>query len=532
MLEVSNLSTWIKTQEEDRKIVDNISFEINSGEVFGIIGESGSGKSITALSLMRILPANASYGKKSQIYLHGRDILNIPEKGMRAVRGADIAMIFQDPMTSLNPIYTAGQQIVEVLRLHRNIFGRYAYIEALRLLEAVKLPDPNRTFNSYPHELSGGMQQRVMIAMALACKPSLLIADEPTTALDVTTQAQILKLLKELQQTENMAMLFITHDLAIASEIADRIAVMQHGKIVEQNTAKKLFAAPQNAYSQKLLHSLPSMLNLQLKSVANSQVILNVTDLQVHFPIKEGLFRRTAGYIKAVDGVDFKLYAGQTLALVGESGSGKSTVAKAVLALLPQASGNVEYAQQNLLKLSPRELLQYRSDLQIIFQDPYSSLNSKLRIVESMDEGMRAQHKLTKEQRYAKIDELLMQVGLSPEYKWRYPHEFSGGERQRICIARALTVDPKILICDEPTSSLDVSVQAQVLKLLLKLQQERNLTYLFISHDLNVVSLLAHHIGVMQHGRIVEYGITQQVINNPKNEYTKTLLNAVPRIKI
>lgn len=531
MLTVSNLSTWIKNdQQQQIRIIDDINFTINSGEVFAIIGESGSGKSMTALSIMRILPALASYDTSSKIILEHQDLLNLAEKDMRKIRGAAIAMIFQDPMSSLNPIFTAGQQIVEVLKLHRNLNGRYAYIEALRLLESVKIPNPVRTFKNYPHELSGGMQQRIMIAMALACKPSLLIADEPTTALDVTTQAQILQLLKELQVQENMAMLLITHDLAIASQMADHIAVMQHGKIVEQNTCRNFFAAPQNPYSQKLLNSLPSMLKTERQPVAQPQAMLQVRDLRVHFPIKEGVFRRTVGFVKAVDNVTFNVVRGQTLAIVGESGSGKSTIAKAVLALIPQATGVVEYSSKNLLQLSTQELQTFRSDLQIIFQDPYSSLNSKLRIVDSLEEGMLLQKKLTKEQRHAKIDELLLQVGLLPEYKWRYPHQFSGGERQRICIARALSVDPKIIICDEPTSSLDVSVQAQVLKLLLKLQKERDLAYLFISHDLTVVGLIAHNIAVMKEGKIVEYGTTKQVMEHPQHVYTKALLAAVPTL--
>lgn len=531
MLEIYNLSTWIQNNAQWQKIVDDISFTINPGEVFALIGESGSGKSMTALSIMRILPNRASYLPESKILLNGQDLLNLPEKNMRAIRGADIAMIFQDPMTSLNPIFTAGQQIVEVLQLHRNMYGRYAYIEALRLLEAVKISDPVRRFNNYPHELSGGMQQRIMIAMALACKPSLLIADEPTTALDVTTQAQILALLKELQAQENMAMLLITHDLAIASQMADKIAVMQTGKIVEQNTSSAFFAAPKHPYSQKLLNSLPAMLDFKQVEKPQPQEILSVADLKVYFPIKQGILRRTVDYIKAVDGISFKLYSGQTTAIVGESGSGKSTVAKAILNLLPQIQGSVEYAGQNLLSLTQNEWRAFRSDLQIIFQDPYSSLNSKLRIIASLEEGMKLHGKFTQTERYAKIDQLLQQVGLNPEYKWRYPHELSGGERQRVCIARALTVDPKIIICDEPTSSLDVSVQAQILKLLIKLQQERNLTYLFISHDLTVVRLLAHSVAVMKEGKIVEHGSTEQVLQAPQNSYTKALLAAVPHLR-
>lgn len=531
MLEVINLSTLISNATEQwQTIVNNISFKINPGEVFALIGESGSGKSITALSLTRLLPAKAAYSKESKVLLHGQDILNLPEKDMRKIRGADIAMIFQDPMASLNPIFTVGQQIVEVLKLHRELYGRQAYIEALRLLDAVKITNPVRRLDSYPHELSGGMQQRVMIAMALACKPSLLIADEPTTALDVTTQASILALLQDLQQQEGMAMLLITHDLAIASQVANRIAVMQSGMIVEQNTSKNFFAKPQNPYSIKLLQSLPSMLQLKQIKISAIEEILHVKDLKVYFPVKKGLFRRTVDYIKAVDGIDFNLYKGQTLALVGESGSGKSTVAKAILALLKEARGEVDYNGQNLLTLSKKQWLLNRHELQIIFQDPFSALNSKLRVLDSLEEGMKIQNRLTPQERLAKIDALLLQVGLKPEYKWRYPHEFSGGERQRLCIARALTVDPKIIICDEPTSSLDVSVQAQVLSLLLKLQQEHNLTYLFITHDLNIVRLLAHEVAVMKEGKIVEFGKTIEVLNNPRNPYTQSLLAAVPKL--
>jgi peptide/nickel transport system ATP-binding protein len=532
MLEVKNLSLKLQSSKsESFTIVDDITFNINAGEVFALIGESGSGKTLTSLSVMRILPHKIGYSKSSQIIFQGQDLLNITENNMRSIRGAGIAMIFQDPMTSLNPIATIGKQIIEVLRLHRGIKGRLAYIETLRLLEAVKIPDPTRRFYNYPHELSGGMRQRVMIAMALACKPSLLIADEPTTALDVTTQAQILHLLKELQKKENMAILLITHDLAIAAQIADRIAVMQRGKLVEQNSTREFFAAPQNAYSKKLLASVPDNLLAQTSSDQAQTKILEVSNLRVYFPIKQGVLRRTSGYTKAVDDINFALYAGKTLAIVGESGSGKSTVAKAVLALLPEATGKVEFSEHNLLQLANERLRKYRTEIQIVFQDPYTSINPKLRVIDSLEDGLIMQGKLSAAARQQKIDALLEQVGLNPKAKYRYPHEFSGGERQRLCIARALSVDPKIIICDEPTSSLDVSVQAQVLKLLLDVQRDKNISYLFISHDLKVVGMLAHQIAVMQAGKIVEHGATQTILNNPQHPYTQKLLAAVPKIK-
>lgn len=531
MLEAQNLSISIAMSNATWKpIVKNISFKVASGEVLAIIGESGSGKTMTGLSLLRLLPRVAAFDAQSKIMLHGSDLLTLTERDMQKVRGADIAMIFQEPMTSLNPIYTAGQQIVEVLRIHRNLRGRYANLEAMRLLEAVRIQNPIRCFNNYPHELSGGMQQRVMIAMALACKPSILIADEPTTALDVTTQAKILELLHDLQRSENMAMILITHDLAIAAQMADQIAVMQAGIIVEQNNAKQFFAAPRDAYSLKLLSSSPAQLHLANIENNSTECVLKVQNLKVYFPIKSGLLQRTVDYVRAVDDVSFNVYKGQTTAIVGESGSGKSTIAKAILGLNRYAGGAVEYQNVNLLNLRPEEWNKYRADIQIIFQDPYSSLDAKLPIYETIMEGMRLHSKATKEEMHNKIDELLTQVGLQPAYKWRYPHEFSGGERQRICIARALSLDPKIIICDEPTSSLDVSVQAQILSLLLKLQAERNLTYVFITHDLNIVRLISKQVIVMQTGKIVEEGDTKQVFTNPQHQYTQKLLAAIPKL--
>jgi len=515
MLEVKNLSIMLQYSKlPAQKIINNINFSIASGEVVALIGESGSGKTITALSLLRLLARNFGYSAASQIVLRGTDLLNIPEHAMRKIRGSDIAMIFQDPMTSLNPVLTVGAQVLEVLQLHRGIKGKSAYLEVMRLFEAVQLINPERQFYCYPHELSGGMQQRIMIAMSLACKPSLLIADEPTTALDVTTQAQILTLLKELQQQEKMAMLLITHDLAVASQLADSIVVMKSGAIVEHASCRKFFAGPRHLYSQQLLNAVPKLIIKDALVPLNAATtIMKVTGLKVYFPIKSGLLRRCVGYIKAVDSVDFELQSGKTLAIVGESGSGKTTLAKAIVGLIPQIQGSIQYIGDWHRK---------HSDLQIVFQNPYSALNPKLRIIDSFKDGIGITD--------AKIDTLLQDVGLQPEYKWRYPHEFSGGERQRLCIARTLTVDPKVIICDEPTSSLDVSVQAQILKLLLALQAQHNIAYLFISHDLKVVSAMAHNIAVMYAGKIVEYGATHEVLQNPQHAYTKKLIAAVPHI--
>jgi peptide/nickel transport system ATP-binding protein len=513
MIEVKDLSVWLQHPKQTaQRILSDIIFNVTKGEVVALIGESGSGKTITALSLLRLLSGNFSYSLASKIVLNGIDMLNIPEHAMRKIRGADVTMVFQDPMTSLNPVLTVGAQVLEVLKLHRKLNRKAAFQEVMRLFAAVQLPNPSLQFYSYPHELSGGMQQRIMIAMALACKPSLLIADEPTTALDVTTQAQILNLLKELQLKEDMAMLLITHDLAVASQLADRIVVMKSGEIVEQANCREFFATPKNPYSQKLLNAVPKLITEHLAQETTTPV-MKVSELKVYFPIKSGLLRRTVGYIKAVDNVNFELESGKTLAIVGESGSGKTTLAKAVAGLLPHSQGSVQYIGDWHKK---------HSDLQMIFQNPYASLNPKLPIIDSFKDSAGATN--------AAIDSLLYKVGLKPEHKWRYPHEFSGGERQRLCIARALTVNPKVIICDEPTSSLDVSVQAQILKLFLELQVEQNIAYLFISHDLKLVSAMAHKIAVMYAGKIVEYGTTYEVLTNPEHEYTKKLLAAVPRI--
>ncbi len=534
MLEITDLTINIQQQETTSLPVKNLNLRVSPGEVLGLIGESGSGKSLTALAIMRLLPTSASYSATSQIKVHDHDLLNLTDRQMCKIRGSQIAMIFQDPMTSLNPVMTVGTQLAEVLRIHKNLQGRACYVESIRLLDAVRIPAAVHRYNSYPFELSGGMKQRVMLAIALAGGPALLIADEPTTALDVTTQAQILHLLREIQQVNNMALLLITHDLSVAAQMADRIAVLHKGVLVEENTAVNILQHPAAEYTQNLLNSVPSMLE-SCRGLARTELqkIFTVSNLQVHFPIKSGLLRRTVGHIKAVDGVDFSLYAGETLALVGESGCGKTSIGKAVLALLENVTGTVLYAGQDILQVCGQELQGMRADLQMIFQDPYSALDPKKRIIDSLEEGMLAQSKIDlRSERIAIIDDLLVRVGIDPEAKYRYPHQFSGGERQRICVARALTMQPQIIICDEATSSLDVSVQAQVLKLLQELQQERQIAYLFISHDLNVVKVLANRIAVMYLGRIVESGLTADVLDSPKHPYTQALLAAVPTLNV
>ncbi len=499
MLQIKDLSIYIKGQ----LLVDNISFSIKQGEMFALLGESGSGKSLTALSIMRLLPANALYGNKSSICLQEKELLDLTNRQMRTVRRQRLGMIFQDPMTSLNPVMTIGKQLSEAVQ------GTPDKEELISLLEKVKISQPAERLNNYPHELSGGMKQRVIIAMALASKPSLLIADEPTTALDVTTQAEILKLLRDIIYAENMALLFITHDLALAAQNADQIAVMQKGCIVEQAASKQFFKSAKDPCSKKLLQSLPDNLHLDLANPSNEQ-ILSAQSLRVYFPIRSGIFKRTVGYVKAVDEVDFTLNKRETLAVVGESGSGKTTLGKAILGLLPEARGNISRGNDRL---------------QVIFQDPFSALDPKLRIYDSLVEGIRHENDKDKT-----IDKLLAAVGLPEEYKWRFAHEISGGERQRVCIARALTVKPDIIICDEPTSSLDVSVQAQVLELLTKLQREYGLTYIFITHDISLVRLLAHKVIVMYKGKIVEAGDKEQVLNSPQHDYTKRLLDSVPSV--
>lgn len=532
MLQIENLSVSLKQENTYLPVLDNLSLKIESGQVLALIGESGCGKSMTALSIMRLLPSNSAYSNASQIYLHGKNLIDLPESDMCRVRGCDIGMIFQDPATCLNPVLSIGVQITEVLKRHQKLSGRECYIEALKLLELVRIPDAVQRFDNYPHQLSGGMKQRVMIAIALASRPSLLIADEPTTALDVTTQAEILSLISDLRRKYNMAILLITHNLAVAAQMADTIAVMRSGKIIETSSSERFFNAPQQEYSRQLLDSVPCEEKKSKFSASQyTETILTVKDLQIYFKLKTSIFGKKQKQIKAVDGVDLALMQGETLAIVGESGCGKTTVAKALVGLQETTSGSIDFAGQNIANISNKKWQAIRKQMQIIFQDPFAALDPKRRVCDSLEEGMRALCiELSISERAARIDNLLLKVGINPQFKFRFPHQFSGGERQRICIARALSVQPKVIVCDEPTSSLDVSIQIQVLKLLQQLQTDENLSYIFISHDLAVVRYLADRIVVMYLGRIVEMGPAVEVLNNPKHPYTQMLLAAVPKI--
>lgn len=538
ILQVKKLTVSTGTGTKKTDIVNNISFTIERGETFVLLGESGSGKSITALSIMRLLPAAIKISDGSVI-LHTTNLFQLPENKMRKIRGAKIGMIFQEPQTSLNPVLTAGQQISETLRQHDNLSKKQCIKRSIELLDAVGIPDAERRINEYPHQFSGGMKQRIMIAIALAGKPDLLIADEPTTALDVTIQAQVLNLLRKLQSETGMSILFITHDIGVASQMADHIAVMQNGSIVELKTKKELFSNPENSYTQKLFDAIPSWEKRteenEIEEIERSErtSLLKVKDLKVYYPIRKGIFKRTIGHVRAVDSVTIDLHAGETVAIVGESGSGKTTMGKGILQLLEVTSGDITYKKTDLNRLDEPSLRKLRSDIQIIFQDPYSSMNPRMMVNDIIQEGMLAQGVgESKKERDEHTVKLLEQVGLLPEYRFRYPHEFSGGQRQRICIARALAVKPKLIICDEPTSALDVSVQAQILSLLKDLQKEYQLGYLFITHNISVVEYIAHYVAVMYEGKIVEQGAVEKILKNPKNPYTKNLLSAVPRIEL
>lgn len=552
LLTVSNLATYIQGDDEVVKAIDDISFSINAGETVALVGESGSGKSMTSLSIMRLLPAAAKV-QQGEIIYKGKNLLRLTEAEMRDIRGTGIGMIFQEPMTSLNPVMTIGDQIGEAVRNAKPELSKTAIKdEVLELLKLVGIRDYQQRISEYPHQFSGGMRQRVMIAIALAGEPELLIADEPTTALDVTIQAQVLELIKEIQQKRKMALLLITHDLGVVHEIADHVAVMRYGKILEQADSKTFFANPQHEYSQQLFNSVPSLAKrgqrLSVVDIADeaetnnaaeeqtpqnqsNETILSIQELKTFFPIKKGLFKRTVGYVEAVNDVSLSLQKGKTLALVGESGSGKTTLAKTVLNLIKPFSGSVVFSGQNLTNVSASELKNVRNHLQIVFQDPYSSMNPRMLIKDILSEGMKALKTYrTEAERLERMKELLELVGLDQQSLYRYPHQFSGGQRQRISIARALAVNPQVIICDEPTSALDVSVQAQILNLLKDLQQRLGLSYLFITHNMSVVSYIADEVAVMYQGKIVEQGDTESVITQPQHEYTKTLMSAVPRL--
>ena len=524
LLTVENLH--LKFAKES--VINGISFSINKGETFALVGESGSGKSLAALSVMRLQPSQATLQADS-IQLADIDILRTPEAKLCQVRGRRVAMIFQDPMSSLNPVMSIGQQIAETIQLHFSLNKTQCTEKVLALLEQVGIPDASRRINEYPHQLSGGQRQRIMIAIALAGEPDLLIADEPTTALDVTIQAQILQLLKKIQQESGMALWLISHDLALVSNMADRVAVMQSGRIVEVAASKQIFTHAKHQYTQQLLNALPGINYCAEQQKPESTAILKLTGFKVYYPIRKGLFKRIVDHVKAVDDVSFTLQAGKTLALVGESGCGKTTLGKGLLNLIPSTAGRVEFAGVDLASLSSAELRAQRSAMQIVFQDPYAAMNPRMLVLDIIAEGLRALHtELDDQQCITLVSELLEQVGLDETALYRYPHEFSGGQRQRICIARALAVKPKLIVCDEPTSALDVSVQKQIIELLKSLQETENISYLFITHDLAVVAEIADEIAVMYQGKIVEHGTTDQVLRHAEHPYTQKLLSAVP----
>ncbi|MEN3026318.1 MAG: ABC transporter ATP-binding protein [Chlorobiota bacterium] len=581
VLEVRDLTVEFRSEQYAIRAVDQASFRLERGKALGIVGESGSGKSVTALSLMRLVPAPAGRIVSGEVLFHhqdGRvvDLLSLPEREMQQYRGDRIAMIFQEPMTSLNPVFRCGDQVVEALMLHRSMSRQEAYQRALELFAEVGLQDPELIAQSYPHQLSGGQKQRVMIAMAMSCEPDILIADEPTTALDVTVQATILELMRQLQRSHQMALIFISHDLGVVAEIADQVAVMYRGSIVEYGPLEQIFTEPRHPYTKGLLACRPRLdrklrrlptvrdfmeelpdgtirerlhisvqehvdsltlrpeeLAARTAAIAGEAPLVEVEDLRVYFPIRKGLFSRIRGFVKAVDGVSFSIRRGETLGLVGESGSGKTTTGRAILRLVEPTGGRVFFNGQDLLALKPTELKALRRQMQIIFQDPYASLNPRLSIGSALMEVLRV-HQLfdSDRERREYVFWLLHRVGLEPRYFWHYPHEFSGGQRQRLVIARALAVQPRFIVCDEPVSALDVSVQAQVLNLLVELREEFGLTYLFITHDWSVVKFISDRIAVMQSGRIVEIGDAEELYRNPRHDYTKTLIAAIPGTRL
>jgi peptide/nickel transport system ATP-binding protein len=577
LLEVKNLVTEFRTEEETVKAVNDISFTLSRGETIGIVGESGSGKSVTALSVMRLIPNPPGKITGGEIIYHSKtkgpvDIVKISEKEMRELRGNEIAMIFQEPMTSLNPVYTCGDQVMEAILLHQKVSKKIAKERTIDLFKEVQLPRPEDIFDSYPHQISGGQKQRVMIAMAMSCQPNILIADEPTTALDVTVQATILDLMLKLQREHDMGIMFITHDLGVIAELADKVVVMYKGKIVEQGSVMDIFANPKHPYTKgllacrpplnKRLHWLPTVsdfmqtndmgeMNESMQSVSEvteklvvskeeredyhkkiyaKEPILQIRNLKTHFPINKGLFGKAKDVVKAVDDVSFDVFPGETLGLVGESGCGKTTLGRTILRLVEPTSGEIIFTGINITKLDSKSLRSLRRDIQIIFQDPYSSLNPRTTIGQAIMEPMQV-HNILKNDKARKehVIELLQRVNMNESHFYRYPHEFSGGQRQRICIARALALRPKFIICDESVSALDVSVQAQVLNLLNELKREFDFTYIFISHDLSVVKFMSDRMVVMNKGKIEEMGDADEIYNHPKTDYTKNLINSIPK---
>lgn len=528
LLSIENLSIRFGHATSSSEVVHNISFQIHAGEKLALVGESGSGKSVTALSILHLHDRHHVSYPSGEIYFQGRDLLKCDQRTLRGIRGKDIAMIFQEPMTALNPVYTIGQQLIEPLMVHEGMGKTMARQRMLELLDRTGIPEPHKRFDAYPHMLSGGQRQRVMIAMALACSPKLLIADEPTTALDVTIQLQILNLLEDLQRDFSMAVLMITHDLNMVRRFADRICVMQHGHLVEQATVHDLFAAPQHPYTRFLLDSEPARLlaDETAANMAARPVLMQAHQLKCSFPIKAGFFRHTIGEVKAVDNVDITVRQGETLGIVGESGSGKSTLGMCLLRL-QECTGEIVFDGQRLDTVTSRQLRLLRRNFQVVFQDPYSSLSPRMTVEQIIGEGLQIHFPaLTKAQRRERIVKVLGEVGLSGDMLSRYPHEFSGGQRQRIAIARVVVLEPKLIFLDEPTSALDVSVQKQVLELLRGFQVSHGLSYLFITHDLKVIRAMAHRVLVMRGGSVVEAGDTEQLFTAPRHEYTQTLLHA------
>ena len=524
LLSVRDLSVAFRQGAAETLAVDRVSFDIARGETVALVGESGSGKSVSALSVLKLLPYPAASHPSGEIYFRGENLLALDEKGLRRVRGNKITMIFQEPMTSLNPLHTIEQQIGEVLSVHRGMGERQARPRTIELLEEVGIRDPEKRLKSYPHQLSGGQRQRVMIAMALANEPELLIADEPTTALDVTVQAQILKLLSELRTRNEMSMLFITHDLGVVRKVADRVCVMTKGRIVEAGPTERIFDHPEHAYTRHLLESEPK--GAPLAPEAGAETVMTGRDVRVWFPVKQGFMRRTVDYVKAVDGIDLTVRAGQTLGVVGESGSGKTTLGLALTRMI-SSQGHIRFSDQDIDGFSLKQMRPLRREIQIVFQDPYGSLSPRMSIAEIIEEGLTIHEpRMGPAERDGLVVEALKEVGLDPETRFRYPHEFSGGQRQRIAIARAMVLKPRFVMLDEPTSALDMSVQAQVVDLLRDLQQKYSLAYLFISHDLKVVRALASEVIVMRDGRVVEYGTAAQIFSDPQTDYTRALISA------
>jgi len=529
LLSVRDLSVAFHQGGATSIAVDHVSFDLMPGEVVALVGESGSGKSVTANSILKLLPYPAASHPSGKILFDGKDMLALPERSLRAVRGNDVTMIFQEPMTSLNPLHTIERQIGEILELHQAITGAEARARTLELLLQVGIREPEKRLKAYPHELSGGQRQRVMIAMALANRPKLLIADEPTTALDVTVQAQILELLSDLKTKHGMSMLFITHDLGIVRKFADRVCVMTKGKIVETGTVEQVFTDPQHAYTRHLLAAEPK--GEPPHSDASKPVVMQGDDIKVWFPIKAGLMRRVVDHVKAVDGIDITLRAGQTVGVVGESGSGKTTLGLALSRLIA-SEGRISFIGQSIDHYSYEMMKPLRNRLQVVFQDPYGSLSPRMSVGEIIAEGLKVHERsLSADERDTRVAVALEEVGLDPATRWRYPHEFSGGQRQRIAIARAMVLKPRFVMLDEPTSALDMSVQAQVVDLLRDLQAKHELAYLFISHDLKVVKALANDLIVMRHGKVVESGPAAEIFANPQQDYTRALLAAAFNIE-